>query len=309
MNQQRPTFHSPRLGQDTPSAMPPYGRLEKLRFRSVFISDTHLGIRGVNSRVLLDFLYSIETANLYLVGDIIDMWILGQSWGWRWEHNVVLRKLLSFVKYGSRVIYIPGNHDDFFRDFAPVDFGGIEIRRYADHLGARGERYWVLHGDDFDMLIQKHRGASIAAARFYRYLLALNHLYNWFRRKTGRGNYSLSAKLKKGTRNYKRIIRNYELTLSTAARERGYDGVICGHIHIPADKLIAGTHYLNTGDWVESYTAVVEDLDGGFRQLAWPAWKRGEPRTGQTEFSFDDVRPERRRHKRRWGETDPRAGY
>ncbi|MBD3400789.1 MAG: UDP-2,3-diacylglucosamine diphosphatase [Candidatus Coatesbacteria bacterium] len=302
MNQQRPPFRSPRLGPDTPPGAVPYGRLDKTKYRAVFISDTHLGIRGANSRILLDFLYSIETDHLYLVGDIIDMWVLGQKWGWSWEHNVILRKLLSFVKYGSRVIYIPGNHDDFFRDFAPVDFGGIEIRRTADHVSAAGGRYWVLHGDDFDMLIQKHRGASIIAAGFYRYLLALNHLYNWFRRKTGRGNYSLSAKIKKGTRNYQRIIKNYELTLTTAARERGYDGVICGHIHIPALKRLRGVEYLNTGDWVESYTAICEDYDGKFSLVTWPVWHRGKPADDvQAELSI----PERPTIKRRprWGDV------
>lgn len=253
----------------------------KLRFRTVFISDTHLGTAGCNADLLFDFLKSIECQTLYLVGDIIDGWRLKKGWFWPTRHNDVVRRVLKMAKKGTRVVYVPGNHDEVLRDFIGLGFGDIEIMPEAIHETADGRRLLVLHGDEFDGVVLYHRWLAFLGDSAYVALLRLNIWFNAIRRGLGLPYWSLSAYLKKRVKNAVEYVGRFEEAVAHAARERGADGVVCGHIHSAEIRQFGEITYYNDGDWVESCTALVEHADGRMEILDWAARVRAEIAAGQ----------------------------
>jgi UDP-2,3-diacylglucosamine pyrophosphatase LpxH len=238
-------------------------------YRTVFISDIHLGTRGCQAELLLDFLRHVTCERLYLIGDIVDGWRMKGGWYWPQTHNDVVQKILRLARKGAQVIYIPGNHDDRVRDFCGVHFGGVIVTRDAIHQTADGRRFLVLHGDEFDAAVRLAPWLALAGDFAYRGALKLNTLLNRFRRRVGLGYWSLSAYLKSKVKDALRFIDNFEQAVASEARRRGVDGVICGHIHKVEMRTIDGVTYINDGDWVESCTAVVEHFDGRLEILAW----------------------------------------
>ncbi len=238
-------------------------------YRTVFLSDIHLGTRGCQAGILLDFIRGMECETLYLVGDIIDGWKLKSGWYWPQSHNDVVQKVLRMARKGTRVIYIPGNHDDRVRDFCGVHFGGVIVARDAIFETAAGKRYLVTHGDEFDGVINHAKWLAFLGDWAYRALLSLNTTWNLVRRRMGFGYWSLSAFVKVKVKNALQFIENFEAAVADEARRRGVDGVICGHIHKAEMRMIGGIEYINDGDWVESCTALVEHADGRLELISW----------------------------------------
>jgi UDP-2,3-diacylglucosamine pyrophosphatase LpxH len=239
-------------------------------YRTIWISDIHLGTSGCKAEFLLDFLRNHESDILYLVGDIVDGWQLRRNWTWKQSHNDVVQKILRKVRKGTRVVYVPGNHDEFARDFSGLAFGGIEVAQEALHVTADGRRLWVTHGDLFDGIVQHAKWLAIVGDSLYTMALAVNHWYNRLRVRLGRPYWSLSQYLKHRVKNAVRFISDFEHALIGEARRRGYDGVVCGHIHKAEIREIDGLLYCNDGDWVESLTALVEHVDGKLEIVHWP---------------------------------------
>lgn len=237
--------------------------------RAIFISDVHLGTRTAQAESLLDFLRHHEAETIYLVGDIIDFWRVRRGPHWPQQHNDVIQKLLRRVRHGSRLIFIPGNHDEGLRDFVGMHFGGIEVCHNAVHATADGKTYIVTHGDEFDVVIRSAKWLAILGDRGYEFALWLNNPLNWVRKHLGFGYWSLSAYLKYSVKTAVNFIGAFEGAVATEAKRQGADGVICGHIHHAADRMIDDIHYLNCGDWVESCTALVEHEDGRFEVVHW----------------------------------------
>ena len=235
------------------------------RFRTIFISDVHLGTRTSQAQALLEFLRTHDAGTYYLVGDIVDFWRVRRGPHWPQTHNDVLQKLLRKVRKGARVVFIPGNHDECLRDFCGMQFGGIEVLRDCMHITANGRRYVVMHGDEFDVVVRTAKWLALLGDRGYETALWLNNPLNWVRRHLGLGYWSLSAYLKNRVKTAVSFIGAYEDAVATEARRQNADGIICGHIHHPADRVIGDVHYLNCGDWVESCTAIVETHEGLLR--------------------------------------------
>jgi UDP-2,3-diacylglucosamine pyrophosphatase LpxH len=250
------------------------------RFRSIFISDVHLGFRGCSADYLLDFLHSVECDTLYLVGDIIDLWSLKRSFFWPQAHNNVIRTILGKAKAGTRVIYIPGNHDSVFREYAGMVFGNVEIHREIVHENADGRRFLVLHGDEFDSVIKASPLLEALGNRAYAFILRLNRYVNFFRRRFGAPYWSIAAFLKHKVKNAVKYIANFERALADEAKRRGLDGIICGHIHRAEITDIDGITYCNDGDWVESCTVLTEDFEGRMALLRWTEQKQVMAHTG-----------------------------
>ena len=234
----------------------------KLRFRTIWISDLHLGTAACQAVALLDFLRLTESTYLYLVGDIVDGWGLRRRWFWPQSHNDVVQKVLRKARKGTSVVYIPGNHDAFGRHFTELTFGGIELRHEAIHDTADGRRLLVVHGDLFDGVVQCARWLALLGDRLYMAALRLNRWLNTARAHLGFPHWSLSQFLKHKVKNAVSYITDFEVALAQEARRRGVDGVVCGHIHKAEIRTIDGILYCNDGDWVESLTALVEDDDG-----------------------------------------------
>jgi len=241
------------------------------RYRTIWISDVHLGTKGCQADLLLDFLKHTESDTLYLVGDIVDGWRLKSSWYWPQAHNDVAQKLLRKARKGTRVIYVPGNHDEFARPFIDHQFGGIEVCRDTVHVTADGRRLLIIHGDELDAVVQSAKWLALVGDWAYRAAMVLNVFYNVARKKLGYGYWSLSAYLKYKVKNAVAHIGKFEESVAALARERGADGVVCGHIHHPEVRYIDGILYANDGDWVESCTALVEHEDGRLELLRWTA--------------------------------------
>jgi UDP-2,3-diacylglucosamine pyrophosphatase LpxH len=237
--------------------------------RTLFISDVHLGMRGCQAERLLDFLRIYDADTIYLVGDIVDGWALKSNWYWPQSHNDVAQKLLRKARKGARLIYIPGNHDEFLRDYFGTHFGGIEVVDSIVHEGADGRRYLVVHGDLFDVVIRHARWLALAGDKAYDLAIAANTLFNRARRAFGFPYWSLSQWAKLKVKNAVNFIGQFEQTLSAEAARHGADGVICGHIHHASIHDDFGLRYINCGDWVESLTAVAEHTDGRFEIITW----------------------------------------
>jgi UDP-2,3-diacylglucosamine pyrophosphatase LpxH len=238
-------------------------------YRTIFISDIHLGTRGCKADLLADFLTHHECRTLYLVGDIIDGWALKQGWFWSPEHSRVVDLVLRKAEHGTRVIYIPGNHDEDFRKYCGLVFAGVELKREAIHQTADGQALLVIHGDHFDAIITCARWLALLGDRAYTLALVLNDAFNCARRRFGLPYWSLSAYLKRKVKNAVSYISSFEHVLAREAKNRGLDGVVCGHIHHAETKMIDGILYCNDGDWVESCTALVEDARGRLEIVEW----------------------------------------
>ena len=242
---------------------------QRRTYRTIWISDVHLGTRGCNAGMLIDFLDHVDSEQLYLVGDMIDGWRLKKKFYWPDAHNDVVRRLLKRAKRGTKVTYIPGNHDEVFRQFSGLDFGGVAIRRKAIHETADGRRLLVLHGDEFDAITLAHRWLAYLGDTAYTVLMGLNRWLNVARRRLGMPYWSFSKHAKARVKNAVAFISHFEEVVAQAAGSRGVDGVVCGHIHTAEARLIGGTAYYNDGDWVESCTALVEHFDGRMELLHW----------------------------------------
>ena len=239
------------------------------RYRTIWISDIHLGTRGCKAGQLLDFLKHTEADTIYLVGDVLDIWRMRKSWYWVQSHNDVIQKLLRKVRKGTRVVFVPGNHDEIFREYVGHEFGGIEVRMEAIHEMATGKRFLVIHGDAFDAVVKYARWLALLGDQAYTLALWLNQWFNKLRLRFGYPYWSLSAYLKHKVKNAVEYIGRFETAVATEARRRGVDGVICGHIHKAEIREIGGVIYCNDGDWVESCTALVEHADGQLEIVNW----------------------------------------
>ncbi len=249
----------------------PKGFQPKRKYRTVWISDVHLGTRGCNAALLVDFLRSIECETLYLVGDIIDGWRLRKGWYWPDQHNEVVRRVLKMAHRGTRVVFVAGNHDEMLRDYAGFSFGGIELRLEAIHVTADGRRLLITHGDSFDGVVLYARWLAVLGDQAYGVLLRANVLVNAVRRRFRLPYWSLSAHLKRKVKNAVQYIGSFEEAVAREAHERGFDGIVCGHIHCAEIRQIGDITYYNDGDWVESCTALVEDRTGAMQILDWAA--------------------------------------
>ena len=239
------------------------------RYRTVFISDLHLGTPGCQANELLDFLKAHPSDNLYLVGDIIDGWQLRRKWYWPQAHNDVVQKLLKRARKGCRVVFIPGNHDEFAREFIGLRFGDIEVMEEVVHTTADGRQLWVIHGDYFDAVVQCAKWLAIVGDNLYGFTLKLNRYLNSLRARLGLPYWSLSAYLKQRVKTALNYVTSFEVAVANEARRRGHQGVVCGHIHRAEMRDIDGVLYCNDGDWVESRTALVEHFDGTLELLHW----------------------------------------
>ena len=239
------------------------------QYKTVFISDVHLGTKMSQANLLLEFLKSFECEKLYLVGDIIDGWSLGRSFYWPQDHNDVIQKFLRRARKNTRVIYIPGNHDEFLRAFGEHQFGNVELLRNDTHIGVDGKKYIVMHGDEFDAVINNIKWLSHLGAWAYDVSINLNIIVSKIRSWFGLPYWSVSAWLKYKVKEAVNFIGNYEQNLSAYAKSKDANGIICGHIHHANIREIDDVVYMNCGDWVESCTALVEHLDGTWEIIVW----------------------------------------
>jgi UDP-2,3-diacylglucosamine pyrophosphatase LpxH len=247
------------------------------RYRTIWISDIHLGTKGCQAEMLLEFLKETECEQLYLVGDIVDGWRLKRSWYWPQAHNDVVQKLLRKARKGTSLIYIPGNHDEGFRQFLGHEFGSVQIVDEVIHTMKDGRRFLITHGDKFDVIVNYARWLAMIGDFAYEFALKLNTWFNFIRRKLGFPYWSLSAYLKHKVKNAVEFIGDYETALAAEARRRDVQGVICGHIHHAIMRDINGITYCNDGDWVESCTALVEHESGELEIIPWLVARESEP--------------------------------
>ena len=257
-------------------------------YRTIFISDVHLGTKDCKAEELNNFLKNNSCETLYLVGDIIDGWKIQQNkLRWKQSHTNVIRRVLGASKRDTKVIYISGNHDEFLRPMIPYGFtfGNVEIVNQATHIGLDGKKYLVTHGDLFDGITRLAPWLSFLGDKAYDFVLNLNSKFNWIRHRLGFGYWSLSKYLKHRVKKAVDFMFQFEKNLATYCKKRGYDGVICGHIHNAEIKEIDGVTYMNDGDWVESWSALVETYDGEFKLITWTNRKDGS-NTSDTSSSL-----------------------
>jgi UDP-2,3-diacylglucosamine pyrophosphatase LpxH len=246
--------------------------METTQYRTIFISDVHLGTRDSKAELLNNFLKHNSCETLYLVGDIIDGWRIQQNkWRWKQSHTNVIRRILGHAKRGTRVVYIAGNHDEFLRPLMPygLSFGKVEIANHAVHYGIDGKKYFVVHGDMFDGITRLAPWLTFLGDKAYDFVLNLNTTFNTIRHRLGFGYWSLSRYLKHKVKKAIDFIFKFETNLAGYCKRKGYDGIICGHIHTPEIKEIEEVIYMNDGDWVESCSALVENFDGSWQIIYW----------------------------------------
>jgi UDP-2,3-diacylglucosamine pyrophosphatase LpxH len=242
------------------------------KYKTIFISDVHLGTKDCKAELLNNFLKHNDCETLYLIGDIIDGWKIQQNkWRWKQSHTNVIRRILGHSKRGTKVIYIAGNHDEFLRPFLPfgLSFGNIEIKNQVEHIGVDGKHYLVTHGDLFDGITRLAPWISFLGDKAYDFILSFNTSFNRLRHRFGLGYWSLSKYLKHRVKKAIDFIFRFETNLALYCKRKGYDGVICGHIHTAEIKTIEEVIYMNDGDWVESCTALVEHHDGRWEIVTW----------------------------------------
>ena len=242
---------------------------EPYKYRSVFISDVHLGFRGCNAKLLTSFLRNIECEYLYLVGDIIDIWSLKSKKYWPQSHNNVVRTILGKAKHNTKVIYITGNHDEMIRDYGTLMLGNVFIKEREIHTTADNKKFLVLHGDQFDGVVKYQKWLSKLGSVAYDYLLLISAFISHIRNKFNLPHWSLSNFLKYKVKNAVSYISSYEKAVSHTAEKEGVDGIVCGHIHHAEISMINEVKYMNCGDWVESCTALVETHDGEIQLIKW----------------------------------------
>lgn len=242
------------------------------RVRTLFLSDVHLGTRACQAEHLLEFLREFQAEQTYLIGDIVDFWAMHRSICWLPSHNTVVQKLLRRARHGERIVFIPGNHDEVLRDYVGNAFGGIEVEPEVVHETADGRKLLLIHGDIFDQVTRHHRWVAVLGDVAYNQLVRINMWLSWVRRKLGRSGYwSLAGYAKRRIKTALNFIFDFEDSAIRHARERGLDGIVCGHIHWATIKEIDGLLYVNCGDWVDSCTAIVEHFDGRLELVAWGA--------------------------------------
>lgn len=243
--------------------------VQRLQFRTIWISDVHLGSRYAQADYLLDFLQTCECETLYLVGDIIDLWAMRRSVHWPQTHNNVIRTILGKAKHGTHIVYIPGNHDAIMRDFVEQEFGEVQIKQQDIHTTVDGKRMLVTHGDEFDQVVCCNSLTSLVGNVGYDFLMWLNKTHNRIRALMGKPYWFLAAYVKQRVKNAREYIGRYESAVAREAESLGLDGVICGHLHRSEMNYINGILYCNDGDWVESCTSLVEYFDGSLQLLHW----------------------------------------
>ncbi|MCB1896915.1 MAG: UDP-2,3-diacylglucosamine diphosphatase [Zoogloeaceae bacterium] len=240
------------------------------RVRAVFVSDIHLGTRACQAEQLLDFLRAYPSERLFLIGDIVDFWAMSRSVHWAPSHNTVVQKVLRRARGGDLVVFVPGNHDEALREHVGSEFGAIRVEREWVHQAADGRRYLLVHGDEFDQVTLHHRWVAVLGDVAYNLLVRINHWLSRLRRLLHvPGYWSLAGYAKRKVKSAVGFIFDFEESVARATRQRGLDGVICGHIHWAADRDIGGVRYLNCGDWVDSCTAIVEHFDGRLEVVQW----------------------------------------
>jgi UDP-2,3-diacylglucosamine pyrophosphatase LpxH len=242
-----------------------------MKYRTIFVSDIHLGTKFSQAEMFLDFMKECESENLYFVGDIIDGWALKRKFRWKQAHSDVIQKVLRKARKGTNVFFITGNHDEFLRPFIPMILGdNLSITNKEEYKSLDGKRYYVTHGDLFDSITMTKRWLAIVGDYGYEFLLNINHIYNFLRKRLGFKRYwSLSKYVKDNVKKSVNFITDFENVLAKYAKHKGYDGVICGHIHKAEMRTIDGVEYKNSGDWVESCTALVETLEGEWKIIHW----------------------------------------
>jgi len=243
-----------------------------IRYKTIFISDVHLGTRDCKAKQLDSFLKNHSCETLYLVGDILDAWRIQQNkWRWKQTHTNVVRRILGYAKKGINVIYITGNHDEFLRPLIPfgINFGMVQIVNRIEHIGVNGKKYLVVHGDMFDGITRLAPWLAFLGDKAYDFVLDLNNKFNWIRHKLGFGYWSLSKFLKHRVKKAVDFMFHFEYNITSYAKKRGYQGVICGHTHTPIIKEVNDIAYMNDGDWVESMSALVEHFDGTWEIVYW----------------------------------------
>lgn len=238
--------------------------------RAIFLSDVHLGTRACQADSLLAFLREHESEYLYLLGDIIDFWAMNRSVQWAGSHNTVVQKVLRRARHGCKVFFIPGNHDEALREYAGIALGDIRVESEWIHEALDGRRYWLVHGDEYDQVTRHHRWVAVLGDVGYDALVRINLLLSRVRRLLRRpGYWSLAGYAKQKVKKAVSFIFDFEDAVAHAAQQRGVDGVVCGHIHWPADRRIGGVRYLNCGDWVDTCSAIVEHFDGRIEVVNW----------------------------------------
>lgn len=247
------------------------------KYRTIFLSDVHLGTRGCQAELLLDFLKHSESDTLYLVGDIIDGWRIKKGFYWPQSHNDVIQKLLRKARKGTKVYYMPGNHDEALRPYVENQFGGVTVVEEIEHETAAGLRLLVLHGDKYDGVVRHARWLALLGESAHNVALIANHWLNVIRRKLGLTYWSLSSFLKQKVKNAVVFMTNFKLAAVTDAHSRGYDGIVCGHLHHAETHNLDGVQYLNCGDWVENCTALVEHFDGRLEIVHWDHVREAAP--------------------------------
>ncbi|MCS6770880.1 MAG: UDP-2,3-diacylglucosamine diphosphatase [Kiritimatiellae bacterium] len=257
-------------------------------FRTIWLSDIHLGTRGCKAHALLDFLRHHDAEYIYLVGDIFDGWALRKSWYWSQEFNDVVQKLLRKARKGAKVVYLPGNHDEFMHHFVDLEFGHIAIKKEVIHTTADGRRLLVLHGDEFDGVVKYNKWLALLGSRAYDAALILNHWFNVIRRAMGLPYWSLAAFLKYKVKNACKFVSDFENALAEHARKQRCDGIVCGHIHRAEIRRIHEIEYCNDGDWVESCTSLVEHHDGRLELITW-ADVRGTANAEEAEATRESI--------------------
>jgi UDP-2,3-diacylglucosamine pyrophosphatase LpxH len=248
-----------------------------MHYRAIFISDLHLGTPGCQADALLSFLKHNSSDFLYLIGDIVDGWQLKRRWHWPQAHNDVIQKLLRRARKGTRVVYVPGNHDEFARQFINHHFGGVELLEEAEHTLADGRRLWLTHGDYFDAVVQYAKWLAHVGDNLYELTLRLNRYVAKIRSYLGLPYWSLSAYLKHKVKSALNYVTAFEDALAQEAKRRGFQGVVCGHIHRAQIREIDGVLYCNDGDWVESRSAMIENFDGSLELLFWDPLTMEDP--------------------------------
>jgi len=253
------------MGNDNDSVT----RMRPVHYRAIFISDVHLGFSGCSAEFLLDFLRSTTCDYLYLVGDIIDIWQMKKKIYWPQAHNDVIRTILGKAKHGTKVIYVPGNHDEFLRDFDMLHLGNLQIINDCIHTTRTGKRLLIIHGDQFDAVVRCSRLVGMIGSSLYELLLNMNGVINYVRRKAGFPYWSLAGLIKHKVKHAVNYISNFEAALRYAAEQHQVDGLVSGHIHHAEISMVDDLIYGNCGDWVESCTALVERNDGSLELLHW----------------------------------------
>ena len=248
----------------------------KTRYRTIFLSDIHLGTKGCQADRLIAFLKAHDCETLFLVGDIIDGWRLKSTFYWPQAHNNVLRRVFTLMKRGTRVVFVTGNHDEFLRKYSDMEVGHLSLVDQATHETADGKKLLVVHGDQFDVITRYHRWLAFLGDLGYNLLLRLNRYLNAARAHFGYGYWSLSAWIKRRVKKAVNHVSDFEEAVAYQCRRRGFDGVVCGHIHHAEITTYGGVTYMNCGDWVESCTALVEDAAGRFSIIDWSIGTLGQ---------------------------------